>query len=321
LKTHRIVRALALFFPAVWLARGQVHFERRPDRLSVLIDGAPFTEIFQGPQTRKPYLHPLRSASGRIVTRRFPMETVPGEPNDHPHHQGLSFTHADVNGFNFWASDATQLDAKSGSIRLKRIVSTEDGKTEGRAVIEYEWLDPSGRAILAETRTLAFRGGSDRSLDLDIRLTALEKAVFGDTKEGTLSIRLAAPLEEERGGLMAGAGGCRTEKECWGSRGDWMDYSGVIDGEALGVAIFDHPGNPSHPTFWHSRAYGLFSANPFGANDFHRGRKEPVQERDGSMTLEKGASARFRYRILIHSGRTDAVALEEAYRAYSSRTP
>jgi hypothetical protein len=297
----------------------QVHFVRHPDRISVQIDGKPFTEIFQGPTTRKPFLHPLRSASGKVVTRRFPMEQVAGEATDHPHHQGLSFTHAEVNGYNFWASDASQIDAKSGSIRLKRILLTRDGKTSGRTDLEYEWLDPSGKPILAERRVLIFRADrSERVVDFDTELTALDKVVFGDTKEGTFNIRIATGLQEDHGGAMVGASGCKGEKECWGTRGNWMDDSGRIDGEDLGIAIFDHPGNPGHPTYWHSRAYGLFSANPFGAEDFRKGRKEPPPARDGSLTVEKGQTARFRYRVLIHPGRTDPAVLEKAYASYTA---
>ncbi len=313
------MKRLGLFFLAAVNAAAQVHFEQHPDRLSVTVDGKPFTEIIQGPQTRKPYLHPLRSASGKIVTRHYPMEKVDGETTDHPHHQGLSFTHADVNGYNFWASDASQIDAKSGLIRLKRIVSAQDGPRQGRAVMDYEWLDPAGKPILAERRTLVFQGGaSERIIDFDAEFTALDKVVFGDTKEGTFNIRLASALQEDRSGTMVGATGCKTEKECWGTRGNWMDYSGRLDGEDLGIAIFDHPGNPGHPTYWHSRGYGLFSANPFGAADFRKGRKETAPATDGSLTLAKGGTARFRYRVLIHAGGTDAAALNKAYTAYAT---
>jgi hypothetical protein len=84
-----------------------------------------------------------------------------------------------------------------------------------------------------------------------------------------------------------------------------------VDGEAVGVAIFDHPGNPGHPTYWHARAYGLFAANPFGAHDFTEG-KAP----SGAMTLEPGKSLRFRYRVTIHSGAPGAGALAKAYAEY-----
>ena len=70
------------------------------DKISVEIDGKPFTDFYIGPDTAKPYLYPLRTADGKIVTRGYPMVTdIPGEAHDHPHHRGLWFTHGDVNGY------------------------------------------------------------------------------------------------------------------------------------------------------------------------------------------------------------------------------
>ena len=49
------------------------------EKVSVAIDGKPFTDFFVGPKTQKPYLHPLRTAAGTVVTRAYPMsEDVPG---------------------------------------------------------------------------------------------------------------------------------------------------------------------------------------------------------------------------------------------------
>ena len=76
------------------------------DHISVVIDGKPFTDFFFGPKSPKPYLWPLRAATGTVVTRGYPIDaSVPGETHDHPHHRGLWFTHGDVNGFDFWANE------------------------------------------------------------------------------------------------------------------------------------------------------------------------------------------------------------------------
>ena len=56
----------------------QVHVAQHGiEYISVDIKGKPFTQFFIGPETNKPYLHPLRSASGKIVTRGYPMEEIP----------------------------------------------------------------------------------------------------------------------------------------------------------------------------------------------------------------------------------------------------
>jgi len=89
------------------LASAQVKVVSEADRFRVEIDGKPFTDfVLRGGEAMKPYLHPLRSATGKIVTRHFPMEIVKGEPTDHPHQRGLWFAHDSVNGFDFWNNEA-----------------------------------------------------------------------------------------------------------------------------------------------------------------------------------------------------------------------
>ena len=86
----------------------QVQIKQSPDRVSVSIDGKPFTDFFVGADAVKPYLHPLRTASGKVVTRSYPMETVEGEAKDHPHHRGLWITHGLLNEVDFWANEKNQ---------------------------------------------------------------------------------------------------------------------------------------------------------------------------------------------------------------------
>ena len=57
-------------------------------------------------------------------------------------------------------------------------------------------------------------------------------------------------------------------KETWGKPAEWVDYSGVLDGEKLGVALFDSPESFHHPARWHVRDYGLLAINPFGSSAF-----------------------------------------------------
>jgi hypothetical protein len=86
------------------------------------------------------------------------------------------------------------------------------------------------------------------------------------------------------------------EKNIWGKRAEWVDYSGVIDGATYGITVMDHPGNPRYPTYWHARGYGLFAANPLGEKIFTQGKSVL------NLKLKKGESIVFRYRILIQNG-------------------
>jgi hypothetical protein len=291
----------------------QVKLTQGTDRILVDIDGKPFTAFFIGAETTKPYLHPLRAVSGTVVTRGYPMEMVEGENRDHIHHRGLWFSHGDVNGVDFWANDPSQQGPKKGKVVVNKLTEVKSGKKNGTLSAIFDWTDATGKALLSETRTMTFYSEpSTRTIDIDILLRANEKVTFGDTKEGTFAIRLAAPLEEKQTGKMVSSEGLETEKQVWGKRSPWVDYAGEIKGEKVGITIMDHPSNPRYPTYWHSRSYGLFASNPFGVKDF-------TKQGDGKMELEPGQTARFRFRVVIHPGDSKSSDIAGMYKKYAAK--
>jgi len=307
-------------FCALPLAAQVAITQHGAERISVEIDGRPFTEFFIGPETNKPYLHPLRSASGKVMTRGYPMENIAGETHDHPHHRGLWFSHGDVNGYDFWGNE--ERGGKFGRVVLDKVNKVSGGGASGVIDATFLWEDPTGKPLLSEARRMTFYTGRElRTIDFDITLTAREKVKFGDTKEGVFAVRLTSALEEprpdapaqpKRTGKMVDSEGRQGEKEIWGKRADWADFSGIVDGETLGIAIFDHPSNPRHPTWWHARGYGLFAANIFGLHDF-----EHDNSKDGSLTLAPGENLRFRYRVVIHPGDPQSAKIKTLYRKFA----
>ena len=105
--------------------------------------------------------------------------------------------------------------------------------------------------------------------------------------------------------------------ETWGKRADWCDYHGPVNGKIVGVAIFDHPKNPRHPTWWHVRDYGLFAANPFGRHDFE---KLP-DKTAGNLVVPAGQSITFRYRFYAHEGNEKQSKVAEHYADYVKSVP
>jgi hypothetical protein len=310
---RNICFALILALPLA----AEVKVQKGDNRVDVEIGGKPFTTFYFGPDTTKPYLHPLRAASGKVITRLYPMEKVEGESRDHPHHRGLWFTHGDVNGWDFWGNEVGEKSPMKGlgTVVLDKINKLSSGKDHGTIEATFKWLDPSKKQLISETRTMTFYDDPNlRTIDFDIDLKALEKVTFGDTKEGTFAIRLADALSEKKGGLMTNAEGAKGMKNVWGKRSPWVDYSGEIGGEKVGVAILDNPKNPRHPTWWHSRDYGLFAANIFGLHDF-----ENDKSKDGSFVIEAGKTARFRYRVIIHPGDTASADIGKAFEVYSKK--
>ncbi len=308
---------------AVLPAAAQVKVTQGPDKIQVEIDGKPFTNFYlhEG-EAMKPYLYPLTTASGKLITRHFPMDKVEGEPTDHPHQRGLWFGHEDVNGSDFWNNETSYEKSrpKRGWIKVDKITEAKSGKT-GVIGALMTWSSLEGTKLLEEKRTMTFSGDAKtRAIDLDITLTASTKIKFGDAKDGVLGIRLARSMQEDSAdkgkkdnlahtGTMVNAEGMEKEKGVWGKTSNWVDYSGDVDGETVGVAIFDASKNAPR-AIWHSRGYGLFAANPFGRTAFSK------EMPDGSVSLEPGASVHFRYRIVIHSGDAKAAGIAKLWEQF-----
>ncbi len=314
MRISSIFALIAVALSAQVAASAQVKVTPEATRVHIEIDGHPYSDfVYKGAQVTKPYLWPLSAASGTNITRHFPMETVPGEPTDHPHQRGLWFAHESVNGVDFWNNEASYTSPPPrGRIVVTRITGITSGPHEGSFTAAAQWMNPEGVKLLDETRVTHIVKQRDlRIIDLDITLTAATKVAFGDAKDGVLGIRLAAALQEdkvikEKGqpdrtvpgppGIIVSAPGGQHEKAVWGKPADWVDYSGHIGGEPLGIAILDHPSNARRAR-WHVRAYGLFAANPFGDAAF-----SGAKSSENSIALDPGASLHFRYRIVIHPG-------------------
>jgi hypothetical protein len=301
-------RPIMILLAAAGCLPAQVHFAK--DLISIDVDGKPFTVFHYGAESGKPYLAPIRSASGKIVTRRFPMEAAAGDSTDHLHHTGLWFSYDDVNGIKFWENDPSYKHPNMGRI-VVRSADFQDGEKSGTLSANLEWRGPRDELMIVESRKMTFYPGPTlRIIDFEIALTAAEDLTFGDTKEGAFAIRLAETLTEKKGGKMVDADGRAAMAQVWGKRSNWVDYSGEVEGERLGVAIFDHPQNPRHPTYWHARDYGLFALNPFGAHAF-----DPAQP-ESHWQLPKGKQLVFRWRVVVHPGDAEAGHLADLYREW-----
>jgi hypothetical protein len=119
-------------------------------RVDVLVGGKPFTTYAQPAHVRKPVLYPLRTASGVVVTRGWPLEPRPGERVDHPHHIGLWLNYEDVNGLDFWNnSDAIPAarTPKMGTIVHESVRDTKSGNGEGSLDVTAKWVTAQGNTF------------------------------------------------------------------------------------------------------------------------------------------------------------------------------
>ena len=291
-----------LFLAAAANLAAQIQYA--PDTGAVTIGGKPFTVFHKGEDVAKPYLAPVRSASGKIVTRGFPMEQIAGESRDHLHHTGLWFSYDDVNGAKLWENHPSYTKPHMGR-EVVRGVEWRDGVLTAT----IDWNDTDGKTLVTETRAMTFSGDAKmRAIDFRITLTAAQDVTFGDTKEGAFAIRLAEPFTERKGAKIVNAEGLATMKNVWGKRSNWVDYTAVLEGEPLVVAIFDHASNPRHPTYWHARDYGLFALNPFGRQAFDE------KQEESKWKLAKGEKLAFRWRVVVHPGDANVAELYQGWK-------
>jgi hypothetical protein len=183
------------------------------------------------------------------------------------------------------------------------------------------WVTGDDKQILNQTTRYVFaRRNHARSIDLTITLKALDRVVFKDEKDGLLGLRVASWLEspDEKGGIFLDSHGHATKIDAapagsttatgvyltsegvkggavWSTRGRWCALTGHTGDHTVTIALLDQPKNPGYPTYWHARGYGLYAANPLGRSIFDP--KQPAL----NLTLEKGQSATFHYRVILDS--------------------
>ncbi len=301
-----------------------VEITEAPGKVTVKIGGQPFTEyVYEGaPHT---YFHPVLGPGGVRMTRAYPMERIETEDTDHPHHRSIWFAHGKVNGVDYWSEQSTfgtkPPKIPVGKILHDKFLEVKGGEKSGVIRSTHRWEAPDGTIPLTDTQTVTFHDGPDtaRVLDFETTLKAGEQeVVLGETKEGTMGVRVAESMRLKPNKAKLGTGHLvssegQKDGEVWGKKAKWVDYHGPVDGKQVGIAIFDHPSNPRHPTRWHARDYGLFAANPFCEYDMDKTQPKGA----GDYKLAPGQSVTLKYRIYIHEGDAEQAKVAERYAEYA----
>jgi hypothetical protein len=303
---------LLVFAPLVSLCLGaaSVSFSEEPGKIQVVVAGQPFTTLHFSADLDKPFFHPFRTASGAVVTRGWPLDPAPGDTKDHPHQRGLWWAHGMTNKVDFWTNVKG-----TGRYRLKSPPAVDRDK--GSIRLNLEMVAPDDRVLGSLIEEYTFSAAGDtRLVDVVIRILADRDSaiVLGDTKEGVLGFRMAEDLTEPKGAVLTNSEGGVGEKQIWGKRANWVDYSGKVAGTAAGVAMFDHPSNPNFPTYWMARGYGLLAANATGAREF-----SGDQKLDGTITIPQGGKIEFRHLLVIHPGDAKTAGIEALYRSFAAK--
>lgn len=126
--------------------------------IELRVDGNPVATYVADPGVDirlapRPYLHPVRTLTGTVVTEEF--------PQDHPWHLGVSVTMQDVDGVNVWGGRTYVRD--QGYIWRDdhgRVVSDGREPIDGGFTEDLRWCDAGGRLLLREHRSVTARPAS-----------------------------------------------------------------------------------------------------------------------------------------------------------------
>ena len=280
-----------------------VQLKEESETITVTLNDRHFTTFRYAKAQFRPYFFPVLGPNGREVTRGETSDIS----KDHVHHRSLYVAYGEVNDVDLWGEGSN-----SGRVVPQGFTQKQGGAVVGRLYTENSWQTQAGEVLMADVQNFRIYNLPEDAalLDLDLSFIASVGDVhFGDTKEGgIISIRVHPSMNASDGGKIENAFGGLNEAETWGKRANWCDYSGVVDGTPVGIAVFDHIVNPRYPTYWHVRNYGLMGSNIFGGNSFER---DP--SKDGSYTLKQGEEMHFRFRVLIHAGDANVGKVAQKY--------
>jgi hypothetical protein len=289
---------------------GAITFEQLPQRVDVKLDGKALTAFQYDEKWDKPFLYPIRTLSGRVLSRGWPIEPRTGEQQDHVWHRGIWWGHGEINGEDFWrekpdrSTSRLVVDGKpkaSGdSLEVKLSMVTPKGKRLGTVTERYTFRTDTNHMLIDTTITIHADGG--------------ESLRFGDSEDGGFAFRLADEFRQDRGARLVNSDDLKGTEQIWGKPARWTDYSASLEGKPAGVAILDHPSNLRHPTRWHARGYSLNAANPFALRSFTRDKTN-----DGSYTLPAGQQMRFRYLVIIHDGDLPRDRIEQYFTRFAAK--
>ncbi len=269
-----------------------VELEYGTETIDVTLNGRPFTTFRYGTKQFRPYFFPVLGPNGREVTRGETSDIS----KDHVHHRSLYVAYGEVNDVDLWGEGSN-----CGKVIHQGFTQKHGGAVVSRIYAENNWETKDGKVLMKDKQHFRIYNLPENGaiFDLDLSFIASEGDVhFGDTKEGgIMCIRVHPSMNASDGGKIENAFGGIDEAETWGKRANWCDYSGIVEGSPVGIAVYDHIVNPRYPTYWHVRNYGLMGSNIFGSGTFERDKSK-----DGSYILKEGEEMHFRFRVLIHAG-------------------
>jgi hypothetical protein len=294
---------LSLLIPGTFMitqlpvSAAKITAEKIGSKINITINGRFFTSYVFSDDEKYPFFYPVNGpVSGGSVTSM--------RNGEYPHHSSLFFGCDRVNDGNFWQE----------GLERGRIISVNAGilKSGGDSAVitdECIWSRPGAVSPIKDSREFIITSPSSAiyQIDATIVLEMLTDVTIVKNNHSLFSVRMAADLSVKNGGTMINAEGAESEKDTFGKKSPWMDYSGKRGNTIEGLAIIQHPSNPWYPAQWFTRDYGFMSPTPF---------YWPENGKD--ISFKKGERLKLRYRVIIHSGSYSEANIAGIFRQYEN---
>jgi len=239
---------------------------------------------------QRPYLHPVRDASGSVVLTE-------DRPADHLWQHGIFTGFHRVNGFNYWKED----EGQQCFVRLLDLQEATN-RVSWRALVEL--VAPDGTVVIEEEDTITIHAPESADaylIDFNLLLRAKEKEVsFGKFFVGGLAVRMPWDKANPRQTHL-NSNGLR-DRACEQKRAAWCNVERPFGDEVFGIAVFDHPHNVNHPPGWRADEQGLINPNVSALGDWSIPAK---QERV------------FRHRLVVYRGTATSEQLSGRFREFA----
>lgn len=265
-----------------------------------------------GLESPRPYIHPLYSLNGHLVTDF--------RPADHPWHHGLSMTLAYLSGENFWGGPTYlreagyQQLANNGQQIHQRWLSIQQDELTASWEHQLLWQSAKKQDLLHETRRIRidlihhsegywcltwhsqFENVSGQPLELG------SPGTQGRAKGGYGSLFWRGPQSFRAGQILLAGGGRSSDDDesLMGAKAAWLAYINHPSSEHRSSLIFvDQPGNPRYPNPWFLRA----GSTPMVCFALHY---------EDVYMLDPGEIVTLEYQVIIADGNWDASLIETA---------
>jgi len=273
--------------------------ERRGSKINVSIDGKFFTSYVFSEDEKYPFFYPVNGplTGGSVTSMRNAV---------YPHHTSLFFGCDMVNGGNYWQEGLERGRIISVNARIEK----EGGDTV-LITDECIWSRPGAVSPVKDTRKYIITAPSAGKTFIDVEITmhTLMDVRIKKTNHSLFSARMAADISVTNGGTMINAEGDMNEKDTFGKRSPWIDFSGSRGNNVEGLAILQHPSNPWFPAPWFTRDYGFISPTPM------------YWPENGEETfLKDGSKLVLKYRVIVHYGDHKQADIAGEYKKYISGT-